>query len=542
MSPPDRVIKDISDFIKYCDDNPDCEDAYIIHEDDMSVFDVLVKLPLDSAYRHGFLHLEFKFDENYPKTNPVVTAVYSTSKRIHPSIHVNGKIPRFAKDGSSWDTNMNVISIVESIRSLFDNDPYKHETSDESNSDYTRWVQEYTYTCLLLKYTGFNTSYKSRYGPFTAHVEGYVERNFETIKTDMMRLDREKRELTNLPFSITPDEDVIVNAYKYLFRLSIDYDNEACDICTEPLMSLRIRVCRRCFYVCHDHDLVLRCPICRLSYTTDPSESDADDTSITGVTQDPSTLSSLLYSISRLVTANVDMVLRTEDDPNADETGILDGESDRNVVPVTDPNASAIVTSPRESDVDNPTASGDGRLEPVEAARLFSGLLQRIREHPRYAPSNIEGEINPDDDTTPERGSSQNNAIQSTSTTSQVTRGPNLLTSTTPRTVTPSRPPTVRFVKNPITGANIYVNSALHRRLVNSNITDEEGTPTEYFVNLNRRLMGRGITDRLVRRMFFDVIIARDDLRKKSPLAYDEFASVVGDEEVDAIEEQIRNM
>jgi ubiquitin-conjugating enzyme E2 Z len=128
---------------------------YYLHysESDIKNIDVLMKCPDDSVYSNTFLRFKIIVPDSYPFTNPKVSFVYyGNSKRIHPNLYENGKICLSILgtwQGPSWSACMNIKSLLMSISSILDNDPYKHEPGNLGDESYTNYVRYSTFELML---------------------------------------------------------------------------------------------------------------------------------------------------------------------------------------------------------------------------------------------------------------------------------------------------------------------------------------------------------------------------------------------------------
>jgi ubiquitin-protein ligase len=154
-----RVLKELTKMYDQQSKRPLLENEYIVSmESTLDNIKVLVKLPLDSVYRHKFLRLDFEMPEDYPYSPPKVTFVNHDQVRIHPNMYENGKCcatilntwgdNQFEK----WTSSMNIESFIISFMSFFDNDPYSHEPGDKGDDSYTIYVLHQSWSSCLLKY------------------------------------------------------------------------------------------------------------------------------------------------------------------------------------------------------------------------------------------------------------------------------------------------------------------------------------------------------------------------------------------------------
>jgi ubiquitin-conjugating enzyme E2 A len=72
--------------------------------------------PADTPYQEGKFHIQFTFDEDYPKCAPSVKFLQPI---FHPNIYRDGKICVDILQSHEWSPVQTVRSIVLSLRSLF---------------------------------------------------------------------------------------------------------------------------------------------------------------------------------------------------------------------------------------------------------------------------------------------------------------------------------------------------------------------------------------------------------------------------------------
>lgn len=100
----------------------------IENPNDIMVWFVKIKGPINSPYENGIFNMQLTFDEDYPIKAPSVkflTAMY------HPNIYRDGKICIDILQSHEWSPAQNVRSILLSIISLL-TDP---NTSSPANRD-----------------------------------------------------------------------------------------------------------------------------------------------------------------------------------------------------------------------------------------------------------------------------------------------------------------------------------------------------------------------------------------------------------------------
>ncbi|KAK7749997.1 hypothetical protein SLS62_008106 [Diatrype stigma] len=131
-------------------------DYFVRFEDnDLLEFEAYVVGPDDTLYQHKLIKLHFEIPENYPMVPPKVTFLQHSGHRIHPNLYVEGKVCLSILGtwaGEPWAFGMNCNTVLITIRSLLDNEPYKHEPGREDDPQFNRFVEYTTWRWLLLDY------------------------------------------------------------------------------------------------------------------------------------------------------------------------------------------------------------------------------------------------------------------------------------------------------------------------------------------------------------------------------------------------------
>ena len=139
----ERLPRDNKEFfINFKDDNLRSFEAYIVG-------------PEDSLYRHKFIKLKFDIPSEYPLKPPKVTFIQHTGDRIHPNLYTEGKVCLSilgAWPGDPWMFSMTIESVLITVRSLLDNNPYFHEPKQRDNPAFNSYVQYNSWRWLLLDY------------------------------------------------------------------------------------------------------------------------------------------------------------------------------------------------------------------------------------------------------------------------------------------------------------------------------------------------------------------------------------------------------
>lgn len=145
----ERFPADDSEFwVNWNDENLRTFEAYIVGTD-------------DSVYKYKLVKLRFDIPDNYPIVPPKVTFIQHTGDRIHPNLYTDGKVCLSILgtwQGPGWASNMNVESVLRTLRSLLDQRPYMHEPGQADRPEYNEYVRYHSWRWLLLDYLERETS------------------------------------------------------------------------------------------------------------------------------------------------------------------------------------------------------------------------------------------------------------------------------------------------------------------------------------------------------------------------------------------------
>ncbi|KAG6365824.1 hypothetical protein INS49_007435 [Diaporthe citri] len=161
-------------------------DYFVIFQDDnLFEFDAYIIAP-DTIYRYRLVKLHFEIpQDDYPLKPPKVKFIQHTGHRIHPNLYVEGKVCLSILgtwSGEPWAFSMTCHAVLITIRSLLDDEPYKHEPSQNNNPDFNRFVQYSTWKCLLLDYLAKETDPTAK-----AWLDRYVRRNGQEMLRELLK-------------------------------------------------------------------------------------------------------------------------------------------------------------------------------------------------------------------------------------------------------------------------------------------------------------------------------------------------------------------
>lgn len=148
-------------------------------------FTAYIIAPEDSVYRHKLVKLQFEIPPTYPLVPPKVKFVQHTGERIHPNLYVEGKVCLSILGtwpGEPWAFGMRCNSVLITIRSLLDNQPYCHEPNQRDNPAFNDYVRYATWRWLLLDYLDRETNPAAR-----RWLRRYVRRHGSEMLAELRR-------------------------------------------------------------------------------------------------------------------------------------------------------------------------------------------------------------------------------------------------------------------------------------------------------------------------------------------------------------------
>ncbi|KAK3372513.1 small conjugating protein ligase-like protein [Podospora didyma] len=152
-----RITKELSDLQK----NSDLSLAVACRDIDVRNVRALIIGPHETPYEFGFFEFAFKFNKDYPRKSPQVTATTTNGGRcrFNPNIYANGRVCLSilgtwrGERGEEWSAAQGLESILLSIQSLMSSNPYENEpgfedaneVSDKKNQkDYVQKIRHET--------------------------------------------------------------------------------------------------------------------------------------------------------------------------------------------------------------------------------------------------------------------------------------------------------------------------------------------------------------------------------------------------------------
>jgi ubiquitin-protein ligase len=175
------------------------ENDYIISfdESDLTKVYAIIKCPYDSLYRHKFIRLNFDIPNNYPFSPPKVYFVNYDGSKVHPTLYSCGRVcctilntwPSIESESKNkleaWTSSFGIESVILTIFSFLDNEPYTHEASAPNNDSYNTYVLfQGWYTCLIRYLENKNEQPEL----FTTFISNYLLLNINNIMEDLRDL------------------------------------------------------------------------------------------------------------------------------------------------------------------------------------------------------------------------------------------------------------------------------------------------------------------------------------------------------------------
>ena len=139
-----RIERDIKDITK----NPPQGIFALPDEDNVGIMRVMITGPSGTPYHGGMFSFLTEFANDYPMKPPKVKCLTTGRNTVsfNPNIYANGKVCLSILgtwEGPGWSPVMNLSSVVVSIQSLMNEEPYRNEPGCEKASADT--VRDYNY-------------------------------------------------------------------------------------------------------------------------------------------------------------------------------------------------------------------------------------------------------------------------------------------------------------------------------------------------------------------------------------------------------------
>tara|TARA_B100000902_G_C27285533_1_gene904217 strand:+ start:1055 stop:1747 length:693 start_codon:yes stop_codon:yes gene_type:complete len=181
--------------------------------------------PKDSLYDGGFLFFNITFPKNYPYSPPTLKYISQNIVRIHPNLYVNGKVCLSILgtwSGEKWSSIMDITTILLTIQSLLDNNPFNHEPGHENkiNESYNQIIQYNSLSSLIVdRYKRIPHSFEIFQNNMDETIKLRYNHLFNKIK--QIKNENEKSFTATFPFysiNLTIDYDKLFRDYQKLFN------------------------------------------------------------------------------------------------------------------------------------------------------------------------------------------------------------------------------------------------------------------------------------------------------------------------------------
>jgi ubiquitin-conjugating enzyme E2 Z len=129
-----RIMNDIKEFYG----NNFKQIQIVVNENDITTVDALIHGPTDTPYAFGFFYFLVKFPANYPISPPKVSLLTTGNRtvRFNPNLYREGKVCLSILgtwEGPAWTTVNTISTVLLSIQSLMNENPYHNEPGYEKD-------------------------------------------------------------------------------------------------------------------------------------------------------------------------------------------------------------------------------------------------------------------------------------------------------------------------------------------------------------------------------------------------------------------------
>jgi len=147
MSGTTRLLREIAEMQK----GTDLSLHVAFRDENVRHIRALIIGPPETPYAFGFFEFNLRFPSSYPTTSPSVRAITTDCgrARFNPNIYSNGKVclsilgTWAGEAGEQWSTAQGVESVLISIQSLLNANPYENEPGFEADSEDNRSIDEW---------------------------------------------------------------------------------------------------------------------------------------------------------------------------------------------------------------------------------------------------------------------------------------------------------------------------------------------------------------------------------------------------------------
>ncbi|KAI0099237.1 UBC-like protein [Nemania sp. FL0031] len=129
------------------------EYAVFLRDESIMKLSAYITAPDNSVYKHKVLKFNIWIPQEYPNVHPKVLFDQYDHYLIHPNFLPDG-VMCLDILGGKWSPDLNIHTLLVSIRYHLDNDPWQHLRLDDAQWQiaYNKFVQYQTWDTLLIRY------------------------------------------------------------------------------------------------------------------------------------------------------------------------------------------------------------------------------------------------------------------------------------------------------------------------------------------------------------------------------------------------------
>lgn len=165
-----RIIRDLKDFTAKSPPGIFVE----ADEDDLTKMHALIKGPLRTPYDGGFFYFTLQFPPNYPRSPPRVKFLTTDDGKVtfSPNLYADGTVcisMLGTWEGPQWTPAHSLTTVLETIQSLMNKDPYYNEPVVFQTDQGVVQVSRNQLAEQQLKEQGKSSNNCERYNSFVRH-------------------------------------------------------------------------------------------------------------------------------------------------------------------------------------------------------------------------------------------------------------------------------------------------------------------------------------------------------------------------------------
>lgn len=171
--------------------------------------------PKDTLYEGGFLFFNIKFPNNYPFSPPELKYIPNNKVRIHPNIYANGKVCLSILgtwSGPKWTSIMDITTVLLTIQSLLDNQPFHHEPGQDKSPEEIKMAYN-----QIIKYNTFSSLILGNYKN--------IPKDYLIFKNDMDEIIQSNKDIIVKKLNNNKNNDKKTISFSF-YRMSVSIDYE----------------------------------------------------------------------------------------------------------------------------------------------------------------------------------------------------------------------------------------------------------------------------------------------------------------------------